>query len=67
MAASYEKRSYLSRVILCDKTKAGGNGDGLEAILTSVKKNVLVIAQAEQNNRKRKIAIGGKASSGACA
>jgi hypothetical protein len=49
--------SYLSRVILCDETKAGGNGQGLAATLTSRKKKVLSVAQAEQN---KKIAIGGR-------
>jgi hypothetical protein len=63
MTALYGRSSYRSTVILCEEPKAGGNGYGLAVILTSRKKKVLSIAQAEQN---KKVAIGGKASSGAC-
>jgi hypothetical protein len=51
-------------VIVCEETRAGGDGHGLALILTSRKKKELSTAQVEQN---KKVAIWGKASSGACA
>jgi hypothetical protein len=49
------RKSYLSRVILRDETRAGGSGYGLAAIRTSKKKKALSIVH-EQN---KKVAIWG--------